>query len=83
MMKDNNEKMPNCFRWLRAVRAQINRETKGMTDAEYCAYIHSSVEEYRKKQRPSMPEVRERSAQPRKAKTVTSRRKASKRLAHA
>jgi len=86
MMKDNNEKMPNCFRWLRAVRAQINRETKGMTDEEYCAYIHSSVEEYRKKRCPSASEAgkaapsRKVEATPR---TTASRRKVAKRLAHA
>ena len=77
-MKTNDEKMPNCFRWLRAVRAQISRETKGMTDEEYCAYIRSSVEEYRRDSSVSAP---------RKSKAVAKaparRRKAEKRLAHA
>ena len=96
-MKNSDEKMPNCFRWLRAVRAKIDQETKGMTDEEYCAYIHSSVEEYRKKQHSFISDAGEDSPPSRKAKAnsmtigrrktptkpAAGRRKAPKRLAPA
>ena len=85
-MKTDREKLPNCFRWLRAIRAKHYEETKHMTDEEYCAYLHASAEEYDRERRLSTSKAGK-ATPPRKAKvtakTTASRRKALKRLAHA
>jgi len=46
-MKPDNEKEPKFFRWIRAVRAEIDRDTKGMTEKEWIAYHNARAQKAR------------------------------------
>ncbi len=38
---------PSFFKWIRAARAEIRRDTEGMTAEEHVAYIHAKALESR------------------------------------
>ena len=97
-MKKADKKEPDFFRWIRAARDRIYRDTRNMTPEEWVAYTNARSLEARKSFPKFTPEEAKRvihdalyaDEEPppsRKAKattkTVASRRKASKRLAHA
>jgi hypothetical protein len=97
-MKTNREKTSSCFRWIRAAKAKIHRETKGMTDDEYCAYIRARALEVDESLPKFTPEEADRKLRAilypeneptpsRRSKapsrTPTRRRKVAKHLAHA
>ncbi len=39
---------PSFFTWIRAARAEIQRDTEGMTAEEHVAYIHGKAAEARR-----------------------------------
>ena len=80
-MKEREEKEPKFFRWIRAVRAEIDRETKGMSPEEWCAYTKARAKKARESLMKIPPEEAERvwrkyvypeeaSGQPRKLKAA-------------
>ena len=46
-MKTDNEKEPKFFRWIRAVRAEIDHDTKDMTPDEWVAYSNARAQKAR------------------------------------
>ena len=42
-MKKNEKPEPSFFKWIRAARAEIGRDTEGMTAEEHVAYIHAKA----------------------------------------
>ncbi len=46
-MKKHEKAEPSFFRWIRAARAEISRDTEGMTAEEHAAYIHGKARESR------------------------------------
>ena len=46
-MKTDNEKEPKFFRWIRAVRAEINRDIRDMTEEEWIAYSNARAQKAR------------------------------------
>ena len=96
-MNRNEEKRPPSFPWIRAVRDEIYRDTKGLEPGEVDAYFKARAEKARKSRIQFTPEeairvirsatspeskAPSRKAKP-TAKTAASRRKVAKRLAHA
>ena len=59
-MKNDHEKMPNCFRWIRAAQARYYRETKDMTDDEWVAYSRARMREFEKNRLKITPEEAQR-----------------------
>jgi len=59
-MKTHERKTPSFFRWIRAARDRINRETEGMTPEQWVAYTDSRFVEARKSVVKFTPEEAER-----------------------
>ena len=56
----STDKEPSFFGWIRAVRAEIDRETEGMTPDEFCAYSRARALEADKRLPKFTPEEAER-----------------------
>ena len=54
------KKEPKSFRWIRAVRAEIDRDTKGMTEKEWIAYHNARAQKARDSLPKFTPEEAER-----------------------
>lgn len=46
-MSKHEKTEPSFFKWIRAARAEIRRDTAGMTAQEHVAYIHAKAREAR------------------------------------
>lgn len=58
-MKRSNAKEPAFFKWIRAVRSEISRDTEGMNSGEWLDYMHKRAERAKQSLHPVPPEESE------------------------
>ncbi len=81
-MNKHDKTEPSFFKWIRAAREEIRRDTEGMTAEEHVAYIHAKADESRRERILGNSEALNTEATPKSAKK-RARKKTSARLVKA